>query len=205
MRLNHLDLIRYGKFTDRHIALPFAERDFHVIVGPNEAGKSTLRSAVSDLLYGIPAKTRLAFVHAMPDMRLGAGLEVGRSVGTDATLALQRVKGNKQTLRDLTDKPLADNALMPYVGNTDRDFFAQMFSLDHERMVRGGRSILSASDNLGQILFQSAAGIASLGSVRDALEAEADKLWSQRKSKDRLYYIAADELGIDSDGRHQHE
>ena len=198
MRLTHLDLIRYGKFTDRHIALPFSERDFHVIVGPNEAGKSTLRSAISDVLYGIPAKTRLAFVHAMPDMRLGAGLalgrEVGRSTGTDASLALHRIKGNKQTLRDLTDKPLADNALMPYVGNTDRDFFAQMFSLDHERMVKGGRSILSASDSLGQILFQSAAGIASLGSVRDALEAEADKLWSQRKSKDRLYYIAADDL-----------
>lgn len=194
MRLSYLDLIRYGKFTDRRIELPFADRDFHVIVGPNEAGKSTLRSAVSDVLYGIPAKTRLAFVHAMPDMRLGAGLTAGQTLGNAATLAVHRVKGNKQTLRDLADKPLADNALLPYVGTTDRDFFAQMFSLDHERMVKGGRSILSASDNLGQILFQSAAGIASLGSVRDALEAEADKLWSPRKSKDRLYYIAADEL-----------
>jgi uncharacterized protein YhaN len=194
MRLNYLDLIRYGKFTDRRIELPVAERDFHVIVGPNEAGKSTTRSAVSDVLYGIPPRTHQDFVHAMPDMRLGAGLMVGRLVGAAATLALQRVKGNKQTLRDLADKPLADNALAPFLGTTDREFFAHMFSLDHERMVKGGRSILSASDNLGQILFQSAAGIASLGSVRDDLDAQADKLWSQRRSKDRQYYIAADAL-----------
>lgn len=194
MRLNYLELIRYGKFTDRRIELPVAERDFHVIVGPNEAGKSTARSAVSDLLYGIPARTRLDFVHAMPDLRLGAGLAVRRLAGEAAVLDMQRVKGNKQTLRDPTDKPLADNALAPFLGTTDRDFFSHMFSLDHERMVKGGRSILSASDNLGQILFQSAAGIASLGSVRDDLEAQADKLWSQRKSKDRQYYVAADAL-----------
>ncbi|HOX68191.1 MAG TPA: AAA family ATPase [Burkholderiaceae bacterium] len=194
MRLTHLDLIRYGRFTDRRIELPLAERDFHFILGPNEAGKSTTRSAISDLLFGIPARTRLAFLHAMPDLRLGAGLMDSRQPGSDAVLEVQRVKGNKQTLRDRADKPLPDNALAPFIGNTDGDFFNQMFSLDHGRMVQGGRSILAASDNLGQILFQSAAGIAGLGQVRDALQAEADRLWSPRRAKDRQFYIAADEL-----------
>lgn len=196
MRLTHLDLIRYGRFTDRRIDLPLAERDFHCILGPNEAGKSTTRSAISDLLFGIPARTRLAFLHAMPDLRLGAGLMQGRDgqQPASATLEVQRVKGNKQTLRDSADKPLPDNALAPFIGNTDGDFFNQMFSLDHTRLVQGGRSILSASDNLGQILFQSAAGIAGLGQVRDALQAEADRLWSPRRAKDRQFYIAADEL-----------
>jgi len=194
MRLTHLDLIRYGRFTDRRIELPLAERDFHFILGPNEAGKSTTRSAISDLLFGIPPRTRLAFLHAMPDLRLGAGLMDGRQPGSDAVLQVQRVKGNKQTLRDRADKPLPDNALAPFIGNTDGDFFNQMFSLDHGRMVQGGRSILAASANLGQILFQSAAGIAGLGQVRDALQAEADRLWSPRRAKDRQFYIAADEL-----------
>ena len=194
MRLTHLDLVRYGRFTDRRIELPQAERDFHFILGPNEAGKSTTRSAISDLLFGIPARTRLAFLHAMPDLRLGAGLMDSRQPGSDAVLEVQRVKGNKQTLRDRADKPLPDNALAPFIGNTDGDFFNQMFSLDHGRMVQGGRSILAASDNLGQILFQSAAGIAGLGQVRDALQAEADRLWSPRRAKDQQFYIAADEL-----------
>ena len=189
MRINSLDLIRYGIFTDRSVKLPKAERDFHVIVGPNEAGKSTLRSAIQDLLYGIPKNTVHAFLHPMPDMRLRAAIEHGSNM-----LEFQRAKGNRQTLRGLSDEPLPDSVIDTYLGATDRNFFAKMFGLSHERLVEGGHSILSASDDLGQILFQTAAGIGSLGAVREALEAEADKLWSKRRSGDRAYYIAADEL-----------
>ena len=103
MRINQLDLIRFGKFTDRQVTLPSAERDFHVIAGPNEAGKSTIRAAIQDLLYGIPKNTPHSFLHPMPDMRLGALIEHG---GT--TLAFHRTKGNKQTLRTPKDGILAD-------------------------------------------------------------------------------------------------
>ena len=189
MRINSLDLIRYGIFTDTSVKLPKAERDFHVIVGPNEAGKSTLRSAIQDLLYGIPKNTVHAFLHPMPDMRVRAAIEHGSNM-----LEFERTKGNRQTLRTLSDEPLPDSVIDTYIGATDRDFFSKMFGLNHERLVEGGHSILSASDDLGQILFQTAAGIGSLGAVLDAFEAEADKLWSKRRSGDRAYYIAADEL-----------
>ncbi len=189
MRINRLDLIRYGKFTGTSVKLPSAERDFHVLIGANEAGKSTIRSAILDLLYGIPKNTILAFLHPMPDLRLGASIEHDGN-----TLEFQRSKANKQTLRTPADAIMPDGVLGPFVGSTDRDFFSQMFGLDHARLVAGGHSILSASDDLGQILFQSAAGIGSLGVLREALEEEADKLWSKRKSGDRAYYVAAEEL-----------
>jgi uncharacterized protein YhaN len=189
VRISSLDLMRYGLFTNTPVNLPQAQRDFHVIVGPNEAGKSTLRSAIVDLLYGIPRNTVHAFLHPMPDMRIGASIEHG---GT--TLEFQRTKGNKQTLQTRTGASLLESALEPFIGATDRDFFVKMFGLDHDRLVQGGHSILSAADDLGQILFQSAAGIGGLGAVREALETEADRLWSKRKSADRTYYIAADEL-----------
>jgi len=57
MRIRELKLIRYGKFTDRSLSLPLKERDFHLIVGPNEAGKSTVRTAIGDWLFGIPMRT----------------------------------------------------------------------------------------------------------------------------------------------------
>ena len=104
MRLRHLDLLRYGRFTDRRLELPAAEHDFHLIVGPNEAGKSTTRAAIGDLLYGIPTRTPLAFLHPMPELRLGAELAPNRP-GEGPALAIQRVKGNKQTLRDAADQP----------------------------------------------------------------------------------------------------
>ncbi|WP_420474968.1 AAA family ATPase [Noviherbaspirillum sp. ST9] len=189
MRLHRLDLVKYGKFTDRCVEFPQSVRDFHLIVGPNEAGKSTLRSAVLDLLFGIPPRSAHAFLHPLNELRVGA------SIGnrTDS-LEFQRAKAQKQTLRTPADAVLADNTLVPFLGTADRHFFDQMFGLDHTRLVEGGNSILNAENDVGQVLFQSAAGIASLGKIRDALLAEADKLWAPRKAADRAYYSAADLL-----------
>ena len=74
MRFRRLDLIRYGIFTDRAIDLPgpdgTGEPDFHLIVGPNEAGKSTIRHAISDLLFGIENRSRFDFLHGKSEMCL---------------------------------------------------------------------------------------------------------------------------------------
>jgi len=189
MRIRQLDLLRYGKFTDQPLVFPQTGRDFHLIVGVNEAGKSTTRSAILDLLYGIGLRSSFDFLHSKSEMRLGARLEQG-----DDALEFIRIKARTKSLLSPAGQVLADSDLARFVGGTDRSFFEQMFSLDHESLKKGGNAILSASDDIGQILFQSAAGIASLGSVRDRLEAEADTLWATRRSKDRAYYIASDEL-----------
>ncbi|MDO9105785.1 MAG: AAA family ATPase [Methylovulum sp.] len=189
MRFHRLDLIKYGKFSNRSIEFPEAKQDFHLIVGPNEAGKSTLRSAIVDLLFGIPTRSALGFLHPLNELRLGA--YIGNPSGA---LEFNRTKAQKQTLRSPLDAVLAESVLLPFLGTADRHFFDQMFGLDHTRLVSGGNSILNAENDVGQILFQSAAGVASLGKIRDALVAEADKLWAPRKSADRAYYIAADQL-----------
>ena len=77
MRINQLDLIKYGKFTDETLRFPSAGEDFHVIVGPNEAGKSTIRTAVSELLFGMKLQTPLDFLHSTPELRIGGVLESG--------------------------------------------------------------------------------------------------------------------------------
>ena len=95
MRVRQLELLRYGKFTNTLLEFPRAESDFHVIVGPNEAGKSTVRAAVQELLFGMPRSSPLAFVHAQSDLRLGAIVE--NSHGQQ--LAFQRRKSSKETFR----------------------------------------------------------------------------------------------------------
>lgn len=189
MRINRLDLLRYGKFTDKSVSLPKADKDFHLVVGPNEAGKSTLRNAILDLLFGIETRSRYNFLHAHADMRLGAAIEQG-----DTALDFIRTKARSKTLQNVNGSALPDGALIPFLGQVDRDFFDQMFGLNHERLVQGGQDILNASNDIGQILFQAAAGVGSLGQVRDQLEAEATSLWAKRKSSDREYYAAAAEL-----------
>lgn len=189
MRIRQLDLLRYGKFTDRSLAFPPSARDFHLIVGANEAGKSTTRSAILDLLYGIETRSTYDFLHAKAEMRLGATLEQG-----GAALAFVRTKARAKSLLDAEGKVLADTALGSFLDGTDRAFFDQMFGLDHTRLVAGGEDILRSSNDIGQILFQSAAGIGSLGAVREQLVAEADSLWARRRSGERAYYIASDQL-----------
>ena len=187
MRLQHLQLIRYGKFTDAEMALPKAAYDFHFIVGPNEAGKSTVRTAIAELLFGFPLRSgAMAFLHHQSDLRLGAQVADG-----DSQLDFVRVKANKDTLRSPADAALPEDALVSFLGTADREYFEQMFGLDHVQLVRGGQTILDASKDVSQVLFQSAAGIAGLGKVKDALVAEADKLWGPRLSSGRAYYAAS--------------
>lgn len=190
MRLKNLHLVRFGKFTDTDISLPKAEHDFHLVIGHNEAGKSTMRGAIADLLFGFPTRyPSMAFIHQQADLRLAATVSEG-----DEHLSFIRTKGNKNTLRTAEDVPLPDNALLPFMGQTDRGFFETMFGLSHTQLVTGGDAILDASKDVSQVLFQSAAGIAGLGKVKDDLVAEADKLWGPRHSSGRSYYLASDQL-----------
>ena len=188
MRIEQLRLLRYGKFTDQVLSFPRSDRDFHLIVGANEAGKSTTRSAILDLLYGIETRSTFDFLHTKTEMRLGARLEHG---GT--SLDFIRTKA-KKSLFTASGSALADTALAAFLAGTDRGFFDDMFGLNHARLVAGGNDILSASSDLGAVLFESASGINRLGPVREQLAAEADKLWATRKSSDRTYYVAQDEL-----------
>lgn len=195
MRIQQFQLIRYGKFTDRTIDLPAAGQDIHLIVGPNEAGKSTLRSAIADWLFGIPVRTPMAFAHAMPELRLGGTLH-SEAAGERC---FHRSKGRQSTLRAPDDSVLPDDALRPWLGGLDAASFTRMYALDHTTLVEGGAGILSASDDLGRLLFQSAAGIEHLGEVLSGLQAEAETLWAPRKAASRAYYAAQEQFDQASD------
>lgn len=191
MRIRELKLIRYGKFTDRLLSLPQQAKDIHLIVGPNEAGKSTVRSAIGDWLFGIPVRTSLGFLHPMSELRIGGMLErLASGAAEGQQLAYDRTKGNKNTVRSPDDVALADAVLQPWLGGMQLNAFQRMYALDHSTLVEGGAGILSASDDVGRLLFQSAAGIEGLADVLQKLEAEADSLWGTRKAGHRVYHQA---------------
>ncbi|MCO5104821.1 MAG: AAA family ATPase [Burkholderiaceae bacterium] len=199
MRINDFRLIRYGKFTDRSLQLPVPgsadSADIHLIVGPNEAGKSTLRQAIGDWLFGFPTRSPMAFLHPMPELRLGGTLQsTPERAGGPARLAFERTKGNKDTLRTPDDRVLPANALVSWLANLQREAYERMYGMDHDRLVAGGADILAASDDIGRLLFQSAAAMEHLGEALQSLEREAEALWAPRKAGSRLYYQARDEF-----------
>ena len=191
MRIRQLDLLRYGHFTDAFIALPASTPDIHMVLGENEAGKSTAMAGIEDLLFGIPPNSPRNFLHEYGAMRVGATLEKGSD-----TLKVRRRKGNKDTLLSEHDMPMpsGEGALAPYLAGADRRFYTRMFSLDHDRLRQGGKEILQAQDDIGQMLFSASAGIMGLRESLKAMEAEADALWASRRAAHRKYFQAEERL-----------
>jgi uncharacterized protein YhaN len=192
VRIRRLDLLRYGHFTERSLELPAGTSDFHIIFGPNEAGKSTALSAIEDLLFGIHGQTPYGFLHGYGGMRIGAALQNGSEA-----LEVLRRKGNKDTLLGPEGSPVpgGEAVLRPYLAGADRTFFERMFSLDHTRLEAGGREILEARDDVGQMLFSAAAGIGGLREGLTQLSKEADGLWSPgRRAQHRKFSIAEDKM-----------
>lgn len=185
MRLERLDLTRYGRFTDRSLVFappaPGAP-DLHIIYGPNEAGKSTLFSAWLDLLFGIPMRTRYDFLHPGPTMQIGAGLS-----HTGAALDVRRLKRNSASLVDRHDAGLPEAALQAMLGGLSRDGYSAMFSLDDETLEKGGDSILANRGDLGEMLFSASAGLSGLAPQLESLRADLDGFHRSGKRSGWLY------------------
>jgi uncharacterized protein YhaN len=90
--------------------------------------------------------------------------------------------------------PSGEGALAPYLEGADRCSYTRMFSLDHERLRQGGKEILQAQDDVGQMLFSASAGIMGLRESLKAMESEADALWASRRAAHRKYFQAEERL-----------
>ena len=76
MRIARLDLEAFGPFTDRSLDFSGGSPGgFHLIYGKNAAGKSSALRAVSDLLFGIPLKSKDDHVHPYQALRIRALIE----------------------------------------------------------------------------------------------------------------------------------
>lgn len=185
MRLERLDLTRYGRFTGK--SLSFAPpvpggADLHIVYGPNEAGKSTLFSAWLDLLFGIPLRSRYDFLHPGPTMQIGA-----RLTHASGTLELRRLKRQNASLLDGHDAPVPESVLQSALGGLSRDSYSAMFSLDDDTLEKGGDSILASRGDLGEMLFSASAGLAELAPRLEGLRADLDGFHRSGKRSGWLY------------------
>lgn len=200
MRLERLDLIRFGRFAGFRLELPHAGPDLHLLAGRNEAGKTTAMAAIEDLLFGFPARTPYAFRHNYDELRVGAVLQ---SEGEQ--LAVRRRKGNRDTLLDdeETPTPAGEAILGRFLGGADREFYRRMFSLSHDRLAEGGREIAAAEGEVGETLFAAGAALRGFRARRKALDGEAAALWTPRRARTRRFYQASDRFAeVDRALRH---
>jgi uncharacterized protein YhaN len=171
VRIERLDLTRFGMFTG--VALDLLPVGVNVIVGANEAGKTTAMAAIHQLLYGIEDRSKNDFVHAKPDLQVGAVL----SDETGAQLAIARIKRKSGTLRSPADEALDERVLRALLRDVDARVYATLFSISHQEIATGGESLLKSDGELGQALFGAGTGLTRLNKAMAHLESRADALF----------------------------
>ena len=171
----------------------FSPDRLNLVVGPNEAGKSAMLRAISDLRFGIPAQSRDNFVHAHPDMRVGGVFQdrAGR------THAFMRRKGRGQTLLMAqpgnplvaTDEPVPPDLEAQLTGGLARDDYELMFALDHERLRLGGEALRKGEGEVGAALFEASAGVRSIPVRLDHPLDSATPVWRDAEMRVQFLFL----------------
>jgi uncharacterized protein YhaN len=177
VRIERLDLIAFGNLAD--VSVDLAKPLLHIVYGPNRAGKSTARAAVSNLLYGFDLRTTYAFRHPMNALRLGALLRA-----TDGTtLDVLRFKRTKDPLLEsASEKPVPEARWNLLLQTVPRGDFDALFTLGWHELVYGTDELLARDGILGETLFGAGLGVRQLGAVLKALEGESADLFAPHGS-----------------------
>jgi chromosome segregation protein len=172
MRLDRLDLPAYGHFTNRTLAFA-ADARLHVVYGPNEAGKSTILAAISDLLFGYKAKDHpYTFLHSKPLL----GGRIRRDDGAVLEFIRQRSNRGAGLVSPDQRAALDDGALATFLLGVGKDEFERLHSLNHARLRDGGAELLKPDSDIGRKLFAAGTGLDDLSRVEALLAADIERL-----------------------------
>ena len=171
MRLAHFRLDRYGPFEQLDLPLDPTPGRVNLIVAPNGYGKSVVRHAIGEFLFGIEARTPMNFRFGTEKMRLSADIfhNTGRR-------SLIRRKGNGITLADITGREVPDHEATNLRGGADATTFRELFGLDTALLRSGGHDLIRSQGRLGQVLFAAGGGMARVRDLLTELERRRDDL-----------------------------
>jgi len=190
MRLLSLTLENYGIFQAQRIAFDPTPGRINLLIAPNGAGKSILRNAFCDLLFGIHGQTPMGFRYGYGRMRLMA-----EAVGPDGTpLVFGRRKGQGNTLIDADGATLDPAELAVVLGHTDRTLVERLFALDTERLREGGKELLASNGSVADALLSAAGGLRRARQVQQSLLNARDALAPLRKAQARPFYQSLDRM-----------
>lgn len=165
MFVRSLFLQRYGAFTGRSI--DFGAASLSLVIGPNEAGKSTALDALSDLLWGIPRSSSQAFLYGRPALALQAGIDLPGGERID----VQRGSTGLSRVDTGAEVPPAWQA-----SGDSRSRWRESFGLSHTQLREGGQLLChSGGGDLAELIFTARSGravrelLAQIGHTADSL------------------------------------
>ena len=179
MRLQSLELRTFGHFTNKRLEFS-PEAKLHLILGNNEAGKTTLLKAYYRFLFGYPRLTREideAFLAAPQDLVVNGDLVFDNG----EQLSLSR---ELRTLREVeSGDKLSDGTLPEKIGSIEQDFYRLVFAMDQTALRIGGENLLR--DTKGG-LFAASSGLEGVSELISSLEKESKEIFTPRGQKQKL-------------------
>lgn len=180
MRFLSFEIKTYGKFSQQSLAFP-TEPSVLLIYGPNEAGKSSMREAIVDFLFGVPLQTTLAYQYPRPGMILaGEVLVAGQS------MRLTRSTKQRDSLTVESQGAIDNATWLARLGGMDRTTYERLFALGRDELVEGAREMLSPGADASKALFEAAAGLTTFAEMSRRLTDEASAAYSSRKQSTRF-------------------
>ena len=179
MKILFFDLKAFGPFTDKPIDLSKGSEGFHILYGPNEAGKSAALRAIRALFYGIHERTPDTFFHEGTKLRIGARIK--HSDGSE--LIFQRRTGRIKTLLNENDEPIDERVLERFLGGIDEALFTKMFGISYDDLIQGGKEIIAGQGDIGESLFAVGLGKGGLRKVLSELDDKTDELFKPQAQK----------------------
>ena len=186
MRLRQLRLECYGNFADAALELDDRPGRINLIVAPNGAGKSVLRRAVSELLFGIHPQTPMNFRYEYNRMRLVTTV----AFADDPAVAFVRRKGSTNTLTNADGKPVHPSIPNRLPREAERKRLERLFMLDSATLREGGKALLQTDGDLADALLSSAGDLGSARTLAADLAARRDKFAPKRKTDSTPFHAA---------------
>lgn len=174
MRVEQLDLIAYGHYTDTTLDLSLPEHGLTVLYGPNEAGKSTARRALLAAFFGFERNNPDAHRYGRHGLRVGVRL----SAADSSELSFVRQGLSRIVGEDGTD--LDDDAVTRFCGGIGRGLYTRLFSIDHDELRTGSESLVAAEGEIGRLVFGASLGSGSVALALHRLDERAAKLFQER-------------------------
>ncbi len=190
MRLRQLGLEHYGNFAAQRLELDPAPGRINLLVAPNGAGKSVLRQAISELLFGIHTQTPMGTEATYHRMRLRA-----EAVFADGrTIPFVRRKGTRNVLSAPDDAPLDDTLPSRLPRESERKRLERLFVLDSAQLRAGGKALLQTDGDLADALLSSAGDLGSARALAADLADRRDAVAPLRRSVGTPFHKACDEF-----------
>ena len=176
MKIERIELDGFGHFADYALG-PF-DAPVTVLLGPNEAGKSTLLAAIRAILFGFPQRGGREHYPPLKGGNHGGRLHVASGAGERLTIErYQGARGGQVSISAASGAALPEAALQHLLGGHSKDVFEQIFAFTLDELTSD--ALLKDNEVNGQI-YSAGIGAARLPQAIRVIAKQRDEVFAPR-------------------------